>query len=907
MPPVGSDDDKQKTMCSNDEPETLGLGVEKEVVDSMISSEKLTKEIDKCQKVTRCELKSEFCDSTSDPTITMLGPQSAGKSSLTDALMGRSFSYIFKKTGTKRPNHIFCKTSTTGETILKIDGEVVESFEALKEKVEKKHSHFTKEKVLIEIEAPDVPTVAFVDLPGIRSGEADDDSRMIAEITEEYVMDESNTLLCVMRAPNDVASWLDFDCMKKYLSKRPNWRESCLCVCNRFGNIIQESNTAEGWNEYFKNLKEKTGNVIVTTMGYPVHGNADHDEWVKNVKHAQKRDAAAFAKLKATVGEGWDDTNDESTGLVRLSRFCVALLQDGSFNRASTAVERTRKLQSHLDDMLRTNQEYLDQNNDESVRKLMTQFAAAVATHMRALHDNSTITDSSRSSENTKHTVSYNPSELPGLSSNFFEDVKGLGEPHGYNFTLSENETMKLLGNHHLKEQLGVRTFGKFNIQRLLNMVQWFILRVETSGPTKDDISTNGSMAPNIDIVYKSARDMILKLGDGVIPWLVSGVEALERKNWDHVTRHLLQKDSMFGILGSDTEMARRFHGELEKAYFKMLRECTDRIREDFTNLIEDLSVSLSLDLLDREIIGVMMSINRSVPVIDQQYDTTALKVTDSVKDLVAKLKATSTEPLRLGVLHRHISELPLGYFKCLSQLLYDTGCRHICKWLHIRFCAKVMPIFTGDQNNLIVNAVITEAVDNFMKDNENCQELINIDVDAIRAQMKQIEVTKKAAKEHEENSKKVQSVCKNSSSTLAEFKESAGHAARLDSPTRTDGVAMSEQPADRVAQTPLVTATVIPDSVAQLTPPETALPEPTLQNNMNSSNNSDNDRDNDNEGNNSNSNSKRRGSKCISFFLNKTLFFSLSLLLIILIPYSGFNFNSVKSQSKSTKKGAKP
>eukprot|EP01060_Flectonema_neradi_P034617 TRINITY_DN612_c0_g1_i15.p1 TRINITY_DN612_c0_g1~~TRINITY_DN612_c0_g1_i15.p1 ORF type:complete len:916 (+),score=185.22 TRINITY_DN612_c0_g1_i15:53-2749(+) len=898
MPPVGSDDDKQKTMCSNDEPETLGLGVEKEVVDSMISSEKLTKEIDKCQKVTRCELKSEFCDSTSDPTITMLGPQSAGKSSLTDALMGRSFSYIFKKTGTKRPNHIFCKTSTTGETILKIDGEVVESFEALKEKVEKKHSHFTKEKVLIEIEAPDVPTVAFVDLPGIRSGEADDDSRMIAEITEEYVMDESNTLLCVMRAPNDVASWLDFDCMKKYLSKRPNWRESCLCVCNRFGNIIQESNTAEGWNEYFKNLKEKTGNVIVTTMGYPVHGNADHDEWVKNVKHAQKRDAAAFAKLKATVGEGWDDTNDESTGLVRLSRFCVALLQDGSFNRASTAVERTRKLQSHLDDMLRTNQEYLDQNNDESVRKLMTQFAAAVATHMRALHDNSTITDSSRSSENTKHTVSYNPSELPGLSSNFFEDVKGLGEPHGYNFTLSENETMKLLGNHHLKEQLGVRTFGKFNIQRLLNMVQWFILRVETSGPTKDDISTNGSMAPNIDIVYKSARDMILKLGDGVIPWLVSGVEALERKNWDHVTRHLLQKDSMFGILGSDTEMARRFHGELEKAYFKMLRECTDRIHDDFKYLIEDLSVSLSLDMLDRECTGVMMSINRSVPVPNQQQKTNFLGIEAVIKGATAELESWKTDVDKPST---------QSNLKSLSQLLYDTGCRHICKWLHIRFCAKVMPIFTGDQNNLIVNAVITEAVDNFMKDNENCQELINIDVDAIRAQMKQIEVTKKAAKEHEENSKKVQSVCKNSSSTLAEFKESAGHAARLDSPTRTDGVAMSEQPADRVAQTPLVTATVIPDSVAQLTPPETALPEPTLQNNMNSSNNSDNDRDNDNEGNNSNSNSKRRGSKCISFFLNKTLFFSLSLLLIILIPYSGFNFNSVKSQSKSTKKGAKP
>lgn len=145
------------------------------------------------------------------PTIVVVGSQSSGKSSLLDSLIG--FTILPKgptKMVTKRPIEISLINSSASLRLFLDDAEM-HSISALRSGIMLCNVEDKKEAIRVKIESPNVPTLSFIDLPGLielnSSEESPDLPDEIKKIHHHYLKDNDNIMLSLTPAPIDIATF----------------------------------------------------------------------------------------------------------------------------------------------------------------------------------------------------------------------------------------------------------------------------------------------------------------------------------------------------------------------------------------------------------------------------------------------------------------------------------------------------------------------------------------------------------------------------------------------------------------------------------------------------------------------------------------------------------------------------
>lgn len=144
------------------------------------------------------------------PRLVVVGNQSAGKSSVLEAIVGTHFLPTGNKMVTTRPLHLSLIRSQTGIWAEFDDGRKIFDFKVVQELLrEKNDGDVTEDPIALTIYSPEVHNVNLVDLPGyvhaLRKGQDADLPHRIAKLCDGYVRDPENIIVAVASAAEDIA------------------------------------------------------------------------------------------------------------------------------------------------------------------------------------------------------------------------------------------------------------------------------------------------------------------------------------------------------------------------------------------------------------------------------------------------------------------------------------------------------------------------------------------------------------------------------------------------------------------------------------------------------------------------------------------------------------------------------
>lgn len=142
------------------------------------------------------------------PTMVLIGPQSSGKSSLIQSIIGDYILPVSMKTATKKPMHI--TTLKSDHKQFKIGDRTFVDAKDASQEIERLNRNDYVKQVNISIHSPDVYNSILIDLPGLFSitddGQDDTFRKRIKEMAAEYASNTNYVPIIVHAAPSDPAN-----------------------------------------------------------------------------------------------------------------------------------------------------------------------------------------------------------------------------------------------------------------------------------------------------------------------------------------------------------------------------------------------------------------------------------------------------------------------------------------------------------------------------------------------------------------------------------------------------------------------------------------------------------------------------------------------------------------------------
>lgn len=141
------------------------------------------------------------------PVVTVIGPQSSGKTSVIEALCGVSVFPKGMEMSTMKPFRITTINSTNLK--LKIGSKEFTNEKEAKDEIERLNKNETVKEIDIHLESPDVYNSYLTDLPGlfvVADKNGKELPKKIKHITKDYLMNENSIPVVIHSAPSDPAT-----------------------------------------------------------------------------------------------------------------------------------------------------------------------------------------------------------------------------------------------------------------------------------------------------------------------------------------------------------------------------------------------------------------------------------------------------------------------------------------------------------------------------------------------------------------------------------------------------------------------------------------------------------------------------------------------------------------------------
>lgn len=205
------------------------------------------------------------------PKPVAIGPQSAGKSSVVEAMIG--FDILPKKMGMCTMKPINITTIRDDGIKFKVGDKEFTTVESAKHEVNRQNSNSNIPIINLVIYSPDVTNISMVDLPGlfvVTEGVSDNLPKQVKEMTIEYIQNRNNIPIVVTAAPSDPATNMALQLVSKY--KR---REDCVGVITKMDLTVRQH--TEIIEQMLKGSKFALGNGWVAVL---LKNNNDDDNHV---------------------------------------------------------------------------------------------------------------------------------------------------------------------------------------------------------------------------------------------------------------------------------------------------------------------------------------------------------------------------------------------------------------------------------------------------------------------------------------------------------------------------------------------------------------------------------------------------------------------------------------------------
>ncbi|AYV81982.1 MAG: dynamin family protein [Homavirus sp.] len=205
------------------------------------------------------------------PKPVAIGPQSAGKSSVVEAIIG--FDILPKKMGMCTMKPINITTIRDDMVKFKVGDKELSTIESAKHEVNRLNSNSNVTIINLTIYSPDVTNISMVDLPGlfvVTEGVSDNLPKLVKEMTIEYIQNRNNIPLVITAAPSDPATNMALQLVSKY--KR---REESIGVITKMDLTVKQH--TEIIEQMLKGNKFALGNGWVSVL---LKNNNDDDNGI---------------------------------------------------------------------------------------------------------------------------------------------------------------------------------------------------------------------------------------------------------------------------------------------------------------------------------------------------------------------------------------------------------------------------------------------------------------------------------------------------------------------------------------------------------------------------------------------------------------------------------------------------
>lgn len=155
------------------------------------------------------------------PNIIVIGPQSSGKSSVLEAICGKSI--LPKKMGmaTKKPIHL--SLIRDDKVLFQVGDKILQTEQETHDEIARVNNNTFIEKIDVCVRAPDVYNSYLIDLPGLFHVASENDSdtpKKIKSMNIEYLLDKNNIPIVVVAGATDPATNQALQLINKYARAR---------------------------------------------------------------------------------------------------------------------------------------------------------------------------------------------------------------------------------------------------------------------------------------------------------------------------------------------------------------------------------------------------------------------------------------------------------------------------------------------------------------------------------------------------------------------------------------------------------------------------------------------------------------------------------------------------------------
>lgn len=152
------------------------------------------------------------------PNVTVIGPQSSGKSSVIEAICGKSILPKAMKMSTMKPVHITLVTCKPEHSEIIVGTRKFKTEQDAAEEIQRLNNNDYIQIITVEVHAPDVYNCSLVDLPGlfvVSTDEHADLPKKIKQLSVKYLEDPNTIPVVVHSAPSDAATNQAIQLVKK--------------------------------------------------------------------------------------------------------------------------------------------------------------------------------------------------------------------------------------------------------------------------------------------------------------------------------------------------------------------------------------------------------------------------------------------------------------------------------------------------------------------------------------------------------------------------------------------------------------------------------------------------------------------------------------------------------------------
>lgn len=293
------------------------------------------------------DLKQLGVELNSFPNVTVIGPQSSGKSSVVEAICGKDILPKAMKMSTMKPVHITLIKSSDSKIMVgtrefKTDMDAAEEIKRL-------NGNDYIQTITVEIYSPDVYNCSLIDLPGLFVVASDDDAglpKKVKQITLKYLEDVNTIPVVVHSAPSDAATNQAINLIKKC----GKGNQTFMVITK----VDQASSGKQKSTHIAKMLSKETYNLGYGAVAVTLRSDTDIEDGKTIAKKIEEE--ALFFKKNGLVPSGVPEMRKmiSDIQLTKIKDQIPKLLQD-----IDVAIENTRSSKSFMDDLIGNDQSKL--------------------------------------------------------------------------------------------------------------------------------------------------------------------------------------------------------------------------------------------------------------------------------------------------------------------------------------------------------------------------------------------------------------------------------------------------------------------------------------------------------------------------------------------------------------------